>query len=45
MKKALLRAVGSGSRSERDILDVAAALEAQNARTGSVSGKWANGLY
>ena len=41
MKKALLRAVGNENRSERDILDAAAALEDLNVRTGSVSGKWA----
>ena len=40
LKKALLRAVGN-DRSEREILDAAAALEALNVRTGSVSGKWA----
>ena len=41
LKKALLRAVGNEDRSERDILNAAAALEALNIRTGSVSGKWA----
>ena len=41
LKKALLRAVGNENRSERDILDAAAALEDLNVRTGSVSGKWA----
>ena len=41
LKKALLLAVGNGNRSEQDILDAAAALEALNVRTGSVSGKWA----
>jgi len=40
LKKKLLRAVGSESRRWRDILEAAAALEAQHARTGSVSGKW-----
>ena len=41
LKKVLLRAVGNENRSERDILDAAAALEALDVRTGSVSGKWA----
>ena len=41
LKRALLRAVGNEDRSERDILDAAAALEALDVRTGSVSGKWA----
>jgi len=36
----LLRAVGE-NRGERDILDAAAALEAQNVRTAPVSGRWA----
>ena len=40
-KKALLRAVGNEDRSERDILDAAAALEALNVRTAPVSGRWA----
>ena len=33
LKKALLRAVGNENRSEKDILDAAAALEALNVRT------------
>ena len=41
LKKALLRAVGNEDRSERDILDAAAALEALNVRTAPVSGRWA----
>lgn len=40
LKKALLRAVGE-NRGERDILDAAAVLEAQNMRTAPVSGRWA----
>jgi hypothetical protein len=40
LKKALLLAVGE-NRGERDILDAAAALEAQNVRTAPVSGRWA----
>ena len=41
LKKALLRAIGNEDRSERDILDAAAALEALNVRTAPVSGRWA----
>ena len=41
LKKALLRAVGNEDRSERDILDAAAALEALDVRTAPVSGRWA----
>ena len=41
LKKALLRAVGNESRSEKEILDAAAALEALNVRTAPVSGRWA----
>ena len=41
LKKALLLAIGNEDRSERDILDAAAALEALNVRTAPVSGRWA----
>ena len=41
LKKTLLRAVGNEDRSERDILDAAAALEALDVRTAPVSGRWA----
>ena len=41
LKKALLRAVGNENRSEKEILDAAAALEALKVRTAPVSGKWA----
>ena len=41
LKKALLRAVGNENRSEKEILDAAAALEALNIRTAPVSGRWA----
>ena len=41
LKKALLLAVGNENRSEKDILDAAAALEALNVRTAPVSGRWA----
>ena len=41
LKKALLRAIGNENRSERDILDAAAALEALTVRTAPVSGRWA----
>ena len=39
--KALLRAVGNENRSEKEILDAAAALEALKVRTAPVSGRWA----
>jgi hypothetical protein len=41
LKKALLRAVGNENRSEKEILDAAAALEALKVRTAPVSGRWA----
>ena len=41
LKKALLRAIGNEDRSEREILDAAAALEDLNVRTAPVSGRWA----
>ena len=41
LKKALLRAVGNENRSEKEILDAAAALEALKFRTAPVSGRWA----
>ena len=41
LKKALLRAVGNENRSEKNILEAAAALEALNVRTAPVSGRWA----